>query len=1017
MLIEEEEPTVDDETLWSEYFDTLDEAEVSCIRSALDGDDYDEMLARNVVSGQRVKDRHELEIWACLTQENSIDLYLSAFYPFKPDGDRTDDELAEIGACHRSLLEYVDFARYFESEVTDIDTYHWHVPPILKLIWRSMTQCWIKEPSDFIPYWNFPVYEARPINFVDGDRTGWSADDISVWGDGINEISEEERDCIRNEIGADAYGSVLAEAIFDGETEPWEVAIWGCLTTETAASFLKRTAAFDFVSRFEYWYQNDERFGRYSVRDEVACMDRVFERMDIPRLIGAGLPDVGVADYRHGVTAIIGFGLCYGPMPSVVEIDDHSDETDGATEIAIGSLVEGNLDAKFETESDQDVFQFIAEPGLVYELDLVYENWGVTKSTGDTRPYFTMALNKPDGWGFRTSKPVLWETSSGGVHYLSVSGAVPMRYEFKISIADYLDDRAGDFEAATEIPIGGTVEGNIRLVNENDFFKFVAEGGVNYQIDVELSDDYEPDQGHDDLTVTLIDTDRTPIGEISDRRVWQALTSGEFFLQVSGQASRDLQGSYSISVSESNYRDDHGDALDAATEIVVGRNVPGTLGEDPDEDYFYFDAVSGRAYEMSIETDVDQVFRFDMVDAEGDAISLEQSAFIWQAIEDGRYFIRVRSDEIGDYTLSLKASDYVDDHYENEPTAVLIGQPTEGYILNSTDRDAFKFAGVAGEAYDIAIELGTLNEVHFSVRDSKGKWMGPLDEEKSTVHAWETDDYLVYLYSPDEGSYTFTVSISDHRDDHGDDEENATALEFGGTVSGAIGFDAGYHWAAAGGNEGDHDVFSFLAERGQLYRFDIALGSLLRSRIKLFDPTGDVLRIVEKGLLCKAEMSGKHHVRISGLGVGDYELTVDRLDYSNDHGDDFSSATLIEVGETLSGTIELANELDFFRFRATEGETYEIRLIAESFENPQVSLFDADGSEIGIEPNFVDPPFVLTDTLSLNAEGLESKIYFIVVLTRQFYWAPRSLDDDWTPTTLDDPEHVGNYTLSIRVLE
>ena len=78
----DEKLTVDEETLWSEYFKTLDEAEVSCIRSALDEDAYDSMLERNVVSGQRVTDRYELEIWGCLTQENAVDLYLSAFYTF-----------------------------------------------------------------------------------------------------------------------------------------------------------------------------------------------------------------------------------------------------------------------------------------------------------------------------------------------------------------------------------------------------------------------------------------------------------------------------------------------------------------------------------------------------------------------------------------------------------------------------------------------------------------------------------------------------------------------------------------------------------------------------------------------------------------------------------------------------------------------------------------------------------------------------------------------------------------------
>ena len=320
-----------------------------------------------------------------------------------------------------------------------------------------------------------------------------------------------------------------------------------------------------------------------------------------------------------------------------------------------GSFVEGNLDAKFDAESDQDVFKFIAGPGLVYELDLNYGIWGPIEPTVDARPYFSIQVIKPDGWAeFSTSNPVLWEPSSSGVHYLIAKGAGPSPYEFEISVSDYVDDFGSDFEAATEIPIGGTVEGTIRRLNEHDYFRFVAEGGQSYQLDVELSDDYfTPDLGRDDLTVTFIDTDRNPIGEISDRRVWQAPSSGEFFLQVSGESSS-YQGSYSISVSESSYRDDHGDDPGSATEISLAGNAPGSLGTDLDDDYFYFDAVGGQAYEMSIEPNVDGAFHLDLVDAEGTSISLKRSELIWQAIDEGRYFIRIWSQEIGDYTFVVE---------------------------------------------------------------------------------------------------------------------------------------------------------------------------------------------------------------------------------------------------------------------------------------------------------------------------------------------------------------------------
>ena len=1016
VLVEDEELTVDEETLWSEYFETLDEVEVSCISSALDEDDYDAMLARKVVSGQRVTDRYELEIWGCLTQENAIDLYLSAFYTFRPDGDRTDDELAEIDACHRSLLQYVDIARYLEAWVTDIDTYHWRVRRNLTLPSNSMVGCWFKEQSGYIPYRTFPVYEARPINFVPDDRR--------VWRDGLDGVSEEERDCIRNEIGSNHYESLLAEAILDGKTEPSDVAIWGCLGKDSAVGVLRSTTTFGFLGYYGYLRRGLDT-------EDNPCIDRLLGRMDFPRLIAAGLPDVGLEDYRHGVAAIIGFGLCFGSLPSVVEIDDHSDEIEAATRIAMGSSLEGNLDAKFDAQSDQDVFQFNAVPGLVYELDLNYGNWGPIDFTSDELPYFSISVIKPDGWAeFSTSRPVFWEPSTSGVHYLFVKGYGPLPYEFKISISDYVDDIGSDFETATEIPIGGTVEGTIRQVNEQDYFRFVAEGGMSYQLDVNLSDDYwRPDYGRDDLMVTFIDTDRNPIGEISDRLVWQAPSSGEFFLQVSGRGwrrTRSHQGSYSISVSLSSYQDDHGDEPGSATEISLGGSVAGSLGTDLDDDYFYFDAVDGQAYEMSIEPNDDRGSHFDLVDAEGDSIAQEQSALIWQAIDEGRYFIRVWSEEIGDYTLSLNASDYVDDHRENEPTAVLIGQPIEGYILNSADLDAFSFVAVAGEAYDFEVEFGTLNQVNKSLRDSQGGWLDWTDEERFTWHAWESGDYSVYLYSPDGGSYTFTVSRSDYRDDHGDDEENATVLEFGETVTGMIGFDAGYHWYSVVSGRGDPDMFSFVAERGQLYQIDVEPGSLLRSRFKLSDPTGDILKTVNTGLLWEAERSGMHHVMVSGLGVGDYELTVDHFEYSNDNGSDFSSATPIEVGEDLSGIIGLATERDFFRFTATEGEAYEVHLIAAPYEvhriaeglrKPQVSLFDANGAELAGEPDFTEKPLMLRQYLILNVEDPASKEYYIVVSSRTSSRARRSLDDDWSPTSLDDPQYVGDYRLFVTILE
>ena len=90
-----------------------------------------------------------------------------------------------------------------------------------------------------------------------------------------------------------------------------------------------------------------------------------------------------------------------------------------------------------------------------------------------SKRFFSIQVVGPDGrQEFITSRPVLWEPSRSGVHYLVVAGAGPLPYEFEVSISDYVDDFGDDLRLATEIPIGGSVEGTIGPIRENDYFSF-----------------------------------------------------------------------------------------------------------------------------------------------------------------------------------------------------------------------------------------------------------------------------------------------------------------------------------------------------------------------------------------------------------------------------------------------------------------------------------------------------------------------------------------------------------------
>lgn len=192
---------------------------------------------------------------------------------------------------------------------------------------------------------------------------------------------------------------------------------------------------------------------------------------------------------------------------------------------------------------------------------------------------------------------------------------------------------------------------------------------------------------------------------------------------------------------------------------------------------------------------------------------------------------------------------------------------------------------------------------------------------------------------------TPATGIVSAEDDHGDDIENATAITVGESVAGAI------------NSELDNDYFRFTAQAGQLYQVDVALGSLeTLSQVELLYPTKDFagnLRYEHLGYVShdsddqalrtikttESEL-GDYYVRVGGhYDVGAYTLIVVSSDVSDDHGDDVESATEIALGESIGGTINYPGEVDYFRFTADAGQTYQVDVALGTLEGSRVVVW------------------------------------------------------------------------------
>ena len=106
------------------------------------------------------------------------------------------------------------------------------------------------------------------------------------------------------------------------------------------------------------------------------------------------------------------------------------------------------------------------------------------------------------------------------------------------------DDHGNDIDDATAIRVGADVEGVIDYQGDSDYFRFTAEEGQFYQVDVALG-------SLPDSVLTLLGPDRWELAynddhgdSLASRVVWEAPESGDYYLAV--EAAGFDAGSYTL---------------------------------------------------------------------------------------------------------------------------------------------------------------------------------------------------------------------------------------------------------------------------------------------------------------------------------------------------------------------------------------------------------------------------------------------------------------------------------------
>ena len=418
-----------------------------------------------------------------------------------------------------------------------------------------------------------------------------------------------------------------------------------------------------------------------------------------------------------------------------------------------------------------------------------------------------------------------------------------------------------------------------------------------------------------------------------------------YYLRVQGLTSRQV-GNYGISLTDLGL-DDHGDLPESATLIEV--DVPPHFGEietPGDDDWFSFEASSGRIYRFTLTRDTLSASYLYLYRPDGQSIARSYSdpeSVAYEVSEDGRWYVRVRhlsSAQTGSYTLEV-SDEGVDDHADEitpvtELTPIIDdGSVVEGMIETFGDVDCFVLEAQARHIYLVTLTPLDSSDTSLDVYDPAG-----------TQRAFESDEELYYK-TEGEGSWVLRVrqqslsrvggyllSVLDLGvDDHADIPEEATVITPGEPVQGDIESDR------------DDDYFAFDALSGHIYRAEVILDTLSDSYLYFYAPDGRSALYSGSAESTTQELNeaDRYLIRVRHAlsnRRGTYELRLTDLGL-DDHADTPLGASLLAAGAPpLMGTLETRGDVDVFELTLTQGQVYRIET---NGVDVRVTVYEGDG--------------------------------------------------------------------------
>jgi len=711
--------------------------------------------------------------------------------------------------------------------------------------------------------------------------------------------------------------------------------------------------------------------------------------------------------------------------------DDFLENVSTAGAISVGGISAGSI----EMANDQDWFGADLVAGRTYRIELD----GIGFGTALSDPYFrgiydasgTLipgTTDDDDGPGLNSLLEFTAPTS--GRYFLAAGAYGSNTGDYRLSLTDlgFDDDFSNTTSTTGFVPVGAVSTGALEQPNDQDWFQVELVAGHEYQIDVRgnatsdgtLSDPYL--RGIHNSSGELLDGTTNDDGGtgLNSQLSFTPTTSGTFYIAAGGYSSS--VGTYEVEVQDLGVTDDQTDTVDTSGTVAVDGSVTGTLETANDTDWFRVELVAGREYVIDLkgaptsDGTLSDPFLRGIHSADGTLLASStnddggtglNSQLTFSPDADGVYYISAGAygNSAGTYTLAVANVGSSDDFSADIST---IGSLSASGIITGSievpgDNDWFGADLIAGHTYRMALTGsysggGTLGDPFIrGIHDSSGTLLpgstnddggGGLDSLLEFTAASTGRHFIAAgAFGDSTGTYTLAFEDLGAADDFADDRSTTGTVSVDGSVSGSV------------EESGDQDWFSISLESGRAYHFDLEgsptdMGTLPDTFLNgIYDSSGALIAGTTNddggaGLNSLVDFTptsaGTYFVSVGGYAdnQGTYTLSVSTDAVSrDDFAGDSSTSGSVSLGGSSTGSIETAEDQDWFSVSLTAGRVYQVDLEGAATSGGTLSdpffrgLYDSSGALVSGTGN------------DDGGTGLNSQVSFTAASTGTFYLA------------------------------